>query len=241
MDELTRAVKLYAMRRAFSCSVKGHAPRNETPKFTHFVSLRIVSPEVYSNVREVQDVLIRHEPRLRSCLVPPSKLHVTMGLLTLHSQNSIEKAGDAVEEAAARAPSRVAVVLPGLDLFRSSVLYARIEETETPGALAAISMDLEAGIAARGLRQSRQPAFIPHATICKLSKWKPSRGAKGKEKRRPKIEEAHIQSLRATPLGNVEFSCLQLLEMKGDGSGFYPVVATVPLGGRSTDYRLHDA
>lgn len=226
MDELTRAVKLYSMRRTSSCSIKGpprkRASRSDAQKFTHFVSLRIVSPEVHSAVRAVQDRLIQHEPRLQSCLIPPSKLHITMALLTLHSQKSIEEAGNALEEAAARAPSRIAVVLPGLDLFRNSVLYARIEETEAPGVLEAISMDLEAGINARGLHQSRPKAFIPHATICKLSKWKPSRDGKGKEKRRPKIEEAHIQSLRATPLGNVEFCCLQLLEMKGDGSGFYP-------------------
>ncbi|KAJ8612859.1 hypothetical protein CTAYLR_002032 [Chrysophaeum taylorii] len=209
--------------------------RKSRRSFTHFYALRIACPSVLAQVRRVHELLISNEPALESCLVAPTKLHVTMGLLAIDDAQ-VDEARAVAIEVAARAPATIRADLPGLDAFGTNVLFARVQDDkdDDPGPLARISADLENALRDRGLCESDEPptSWKPHATICKLSKWRTS----SKCRRRPKkIEPAHFEALRTTPLGPVVFTELLLLEMAGASDGFYPVVAAIPLGPQALD------
>lgn len=221
-EELGRIVQLYTVLHGVTATMA----KPPSPKFTHFVALRIASPAVSRAVSAVHEALIEKDSELASCLVPTSKLHVTMGLMHVADAAQLARAKEVIEEAAKLAPARIPVSLPGLGSFGKEVLFAHVQETESRGALVELAKDVDAAITARGLRGVKQPAFRAHATIAKLSKWKAGK----KKRRRPKIEADYFEALRATPLGGVVFTRLELLAMRGDACGYYPVVGEVPLG-----------
>lgn len=184
-------------------------------QYTHFVGVRLgPCPTLNANVELVQKALVECEPKLQTCLVPASKLHVTAGLLCLE-ESEISEAIEALRCAAAATPAFTAE-LPGLDAFGHRVLFARVDPT---GPLETLASGLGAEFAARGLRGD--PQLVPHATVCKLSRFK--------GRKRPKILAEYYESLRDSWLGSYDVTDVQLLELRGSDDGYYKVVATAPL------------
>mmetsp|Transcript_32324 Transcript_32324/g.103075 ORF Transcript_32324/g.103075 Transcript_32324/m.103075 type:complete len:232 (+) Transcript_32324:14-709(+) len=193
----------------------GAARRSSRP--THFVAVRIDDGEIQRRVRAIQGRLVARDRSLGRCLVSPTRLHVTLGLLRLGSADDVERARAIVPAAAARAARTIRCGLPGLDAFGSSVLFARLQDD---GALAALASHVGDEIAKAGFADV-QPSFRAHATIAKTSK----------ATRRIRIDLDAFADLRDSPLGTVDVTHLELLAMRGEGAGgYYPVVERAPLG-----------
>ena len=237
---------------------RARAPRPPPP--THFFALRLDCPSLHAKVEAVQEGLVAARAELEGCVVPASKLHVTMGLLHLRSDAEVESAR-AVLARAARAGARgpIAVSLPGLGIFGRDVLFLRVaaadgEREDDPLRLLASTIRDE--LRAAGFPDA-QPDFKPHATVMKTSKWRPPRpprrnpprrkkkatpaaGDDGEpaaaDEKRPRKPKLHLPEEPDTPFGLHTFRELQLLKMRSDKAdvdadpAYYPIVDAITLG-----------
>ena len=72
---------------SFLCT--DHPCRNRTPN--SFVSIRINSAEIKDNISMVQEEMIKLRPEMANIIQNPSKLHITLMVLSLQSGEDIEK------------------------------------------------------------------------------------------------------------------------------------------------------
>ena len=56
-----------------------------------FVAIRIPSWRIKSKLQELQEAMVESEPNLKSCLVSLNKLHLTMMVLRLNSEEEVGK------------------------------------------------------------------------------------------------------------------------------------------------------
>ena len=197
-EELAVAVSLYSHR------------LQHTGRPTHFYAVRIPDPAIHQKVTAVQRHLIAQDASLKTCLVSPGRLHVTLGVVRL-TEATLEDAKAVVPRAAQRA-SAVSCSLPGLGSFGTRVLFARVD------GLHDLARCVHEEI--RGALNQPQPEFNAHATIAKTSK------ARG----RRSIRQHTFQDLLDQDLGSFHATSIDLLAMSGSGpDGYYPVLATAPL------------
>ena len=199
---------------------------------THFLSLRLPDPSLHANVARVQAVIVANERRARGCEVPPAKSHLTAFVLSLASDESVERAKAALAECAAlvapgSSPPRIRI--SGLASFRQQVVFAQVQPSDDLDRVAALVRDAHRLFDRAGLSPPSLGSWTPHLTLLKISRSKPRKG-----KPPPKLPAAAYEDLPASSLdfGEHELGALELCAMQGGGvDGFYPVLASVSLDG----------
>ena len=201
---------------------------------THFLSLRLPDPALHANVASVQAAIVANEKRARGCEVPPEKSHLTAFVLSL-TDESVEQAKAALADCAslvAPASSPPRIRISGLGSFRQQVVFAQLQPSDDLDRVAALVRGAHQIFDARGLSPPAHDSWTPHLTLLKISRvGKPRKG-----KPTPKLPAAAYEDLPASSLdfGEHELGSLELCSMQGLGAdGYYPVLASVSLDGRS--------
>ncbi|XP_008116682.1 leukocyte receptor cluster member 9 [Anolis carolinensis] len=141
---------------------------------THFMAIRITSPEILEAVKGFQDALCELRPDLAKFCMPLASLHLTLGLLCLNTPEDIDKAVAALRELQT---SRQPLLPPGLllsfqrvETFFSRVLYLAPAPVPQLGRLAQMLEDV---FSKKDLRVVSLPDKEKlHLTMVKISRRK---------------------------------------------------------------------
>uniref|UniRef100_A0A8D0GBL5 Leukocyte receptor cluster member 9 n=1 Tax=Sphenodon punctatus TaxID=8508 RepID=A0A8D0GBL5_SPHPU len=137
---------------------------------THFVAVRITSPELREAVRLIQTSLCQARPDLAEFCIPLGTLHLTLCLLRLDTPEEIATAITALQELRAESqrllPPAPFLRFSGVDCFRAHVLYAA---PATAPELGALTRGLEATFRQKGLAVIHPPGGQRfHLTLAKI-------------------------------------------------------------------------
>lgn len=129
---------------------QSHPPAGPRP--THFVAVRITSPELRGSVARLQEALSQADPALAEFCAPLATLHLTLCLLRLDGAGEMQAAVTALRELQAEhrrlLPPAPLLRFRGLGTFQRRVLYA----APAPGPeLVGLAHALERGFACKGL------------------------------------------------------------------------------------------
>lgn len=198
----------------------------------HFLALQVSHSETLrSAVTTVQKSLLQAAPHLSPALVDPATAHITLGvlslptdeskhtaMLTLHDAVSKVKEMDVVKQHPHFRSRGLEIPLRGLGTFgtNASVLYLHIAQGGEYELLQGIANTVRERFASAGLLLQGNKEFVPHVTIAKLSKMK-SRAVTCIP---PELYEDHI-TVDGGVVGVVD---VQLCAMRGRPAGEYYTV-----------------
>ena len=208
---------------------------------THFLALRLGDPRLHERVRQLQAQVVAREPTLEPCAVPAERSHLTVLVFHAADDADVQRARDALRDCAPLAQRAFGQAPPalsfsGLGSFGQNVLFARVGPANAD--LEALSRFVEA---VRQLYEHRElippspgegPAWVPHVTLLKTSRASsPKKRRRGGGAGRLRIRPESYEGLCAD-LGSHALPSLELCAMRGGGadSGYYPVLAELPLG-----------
>eukprot|EP00741_Cyanophora_paradoxa_P009255 tig00001490_g8965.t1 len=186
------------------------APRKPAPppRPTHFLSLRLTSPAVISEIERVQKAMLEAAPPISTHLINPTSMHFTLFVMTLSpAELAVAKAlleeSDEVRRAAeafAAAARATALRMKGIGSFGGGrVVWCGLEASAARAALEAFAAAVHGCFAGAGLAPARLD-FVPHCTLAKVrfEKLKKARwlARKGRKRgRRPKEGPAPAEEL----------------------------------------------
>ena len=157
------------------------------------------------------------------------------GVCSISHRCIVEQAKAALADCAslvAPASSPPRIRISGLGSFRQQVVFAQLQPSDDLDRVAALVRGAHQIFDARGLSPPAHDSWTPHLTLLKISRvGKPRKG-----KPTPKLPAAAYEDLPASSLdfGEHELGSLELCSMQGLGAdGYYPVLASVSLDGRS--------
>ena len=110
------------------------AEEDEEERSTHFLAIRVTSPELVANLRRVQETIVieAHEPILRQCCTKPGLFHLTIGELRVQGPDGLvammammEGLRPVVEEMFSDQDS-AALEIDGIGNFEQRVVYAKV-------------------------------------------------------------------------------------------------------------------
>ncbi|CEM36637.1 unnamed protein product [Vitrella brassicaformis CCMP3155] len=156
-------------------------------RLTHFVGVRVDSHEIQTHAESLQDYVVGEHPHLDGCRIPLQRLHISLLVCGLESQDLVERATDALQEVHALLQQGdnglglarpFELTVPGLGSFGRRVLYGCVDDAASER-LAALHRLMGKVFVRRGIpfvghqafqRDSDCPApFTPHLTILKTS------------------------------------------------------------------------
>ncbi|XP_016531363.1 A-kinase anchor protein 7 isoform X2 [Poecilia formosa] len=149
--------------------------KKESQRPNYFVSIPITNAEIKSLVKEVQEAVLRQEPRLAKAMIPVPTLHITLLVTHLASEEQIELAAAVL----AQAEPSVAELLGGRDLvlpfsgirhFRKEVVFVGLDGGEHRPTLDSLAELVRRRFEEQGLLQGDCRDFEPHLTVMKLSR-----------------------------------------------------------------------
>ncbi|XP_057365295.1 A-kinase anchor protein 7-like [Daphnia carinata] len=198
--------------------------RPKAPAPNHFFAVRISDCQIVQTVNNVHNTILEQEPRLKTALVSPSTLHITLAVAHLSTSEDVVKANQVLQESvglfSARLPnSQLDIDLAQMGHFNNKVIYARIKE-ESDGAeyLNHLWKSLRDGCQTAGISLIDGDRFTPHVTLLKISK-DPRLRRKGIKAVASHLYEKHVDCV----FGRQVVESVQLLSMTDpkDDEGYY--------------------
>mmetsp|Transcript_9319 Transcript_9319/g.23132 ORF Transcript_9319/g.23132 Transcript_9319/m.23132 type:complete len:257 (+) Transcript_9319:333-1103(+) len=179
---------------AAKAAAKGAARASTRP--THFLALPLNTfNPLHAFVAKAHEGILRHCPDLKGTLVEPHAAHITLGVLSLPSEERVSACCADLRqwiEGEGRAVVRedIRLRLAGVRQFKSGVLYLAASTTATESGdaagcpLAEMHASLSRHLHLKGYlpEEPKQGGYTPHCTIAKFSKLRlPRRPKKGEE------------------------------------------------------------
>ena len=199
--------------------------KNDRPNY--FVSFKITNPSVVQALVQVQESVVRKDPRLQTSCLPHRCLHVTLVTLQLRNEQEFDAARDAMEEARellrVYLPRDTRLTIRGLECFRQRVLHACVDEI---GRLDMFVTALKRLFASRRLKLvGNHDPFTPHVTLMKLNR----------ETSRDVVAtiDTHLWgSMQGVKFGAQSVDAIHLCKMsaadKSEVTGFYRCISSIP-------------
>ncbi|XP_061126055.1 A-kinase anchor protein 7-like isoform X1 [Syngnathus typhle] len=142
----------------------------------YFVSIPITDAQIGSAVSEVQEAVLRREPRLAKAMIPIPTLHLTLLVTHLADREQVDLAAATLAQAEpslAELLGGARLVLPfsGVAHFRNDVVFVALGPGPHTDVLRSLAELLRARLEERGLAEGDVArGFQPHLTIFKLSR-----------------------------------------------------------------------
>ncbi|XP_037305134.2 A-kinase anchor protein 7-like isoform X1 [Pungitius pungitius] len=149
--------------------------KKESQRPNYFVSIPITNTQISSAVMELQEAVLRQEPRLAKAMLPVPTLHITLLVTHLASQEQVDLAATVLD----RSGPPLAELLGGRDLvlpfsgvghFRKEVVFVGLAPGLHRHTLDSAAELLRSEFEEQGLLQEGNRGFEPHLTIMKLSR-----------------------------------------------------------------------
>ena len=190
----------------------------------YFLALRITNPEIVSIVADIQDTLLKYEPRYSTCIVPPAALHVTLCCLGLDTAGQVadcvQYLQDHKDEIRDSMPANLSLNLRGVDDFYHRVLYAKVSRSEQ---FMKFVEDLKMIVNYGGFSLRDNHEFVPHMTIMKTTR--PVSRSMGTKNIDPLLYREHL----FWEFGDQPFDAIHLCSMEDirQDDGFYITPTTI--------------
>ncbi|KAM8832810.1 A-kinase anchor protein 7 isoform 1-T1 [Spinachia spinachia] len=208
--------------------------KKETQRPNYFVSIPITNAEIGSAVMEIQEAMLRQEPRLAKAMLPVPTLHITLLVTHLASQEQVDLAATVLD----RSGPPLAELLGGRDLvlpflgighFRKEVVFVGLAPGLHRNTLDSAAELLRSEFEDQGLLQEGNRGFEPHLTIMKLS-----RASKLRSQGIKRVDPALYSSYTNKFFGDQTVERLDLCSMlkKKQQDGYYHTEMSLKLGGR---------
>ena len=156
---------------------------SKSAKPDHFIALQVShSPTLQCAVQTVQTSLLQAAPHLSKALVDPITAHITLGVLSLPTDESKRAAMLLLQNTVSKMKETdvikhrrgLTVPIQGIGTFgykRVSVLYLHIAQGHQYELLQVMARIIREEFARAGFAvEKTEKAFVPHVTIAKLSK-----------------------------------------------------------------------
>ncbi|XP_045160554.2 uncharacterized protein LOC123525516 isoform X2 [Mercenaria mercenaria] len=202
---------------------KEEKPRKPVPNY--FVAIQITDQKIKSGLKAVQDKVVSENKKLQPALNKLATLHLTMMVLSLKTQEDMERSRQALDKASEKLLSQYTDMLlelevSGLGNFRNNVVFAKVKHEHQISTLKNVADIVEECFMEQEVISPDQRGFKPHITIMKLSSVKGS-----KKKGLKKIDEKLYSDFLDTDFGSENISMLQLCAMMKpkDKQGYYQV------------------
>ena len=199
--------------------------RSAKPRMNYFLALRINSSTLMQQAADVQDAIASNHPHLASAFTSVKKLHLTLFVMHLPSEEEVQKAQDALHackdivDSTFETHKHCTLSFSGLSTFQSRVVWIKVEETEERKKLEEMVVRMHSEFSRRGIVVEELGGWTPHVTMMKL------RNRKRVKKIASDVWEGHSASIRDSQ------SCteIQLLSMvhKPTEDGYYRPFATL--------------
>ena len=220
------------------CNDKKRKQRMPISTPNYFLALKVDNPIIYENVKKFQENIVNEEPLLKDVMIAIPTLHLTLLVMSLGSENDIEKAKNALQESKESiqcifSKCTKELTFSGIENFRNKVVYLGLEKESQQGMLCSLQEGVTALknlYAAKGIdtTANRKTEFVPHVTVMKMSK----NIVKMKKHGIRHIDEKLYKDFLTCEFGKQKFSELLLCSMlsKKDDEGFYKVLDRIDLG-----------
>ncbi|XP_037305135.2 A-kinase anchor protein 7-like isoform X2 [Pungitius pungitius] len=208
--------------------------KKESQRPNYFVSIPITNTQISSAVMELQEAVLRQEPRLAKAMLPVPTLHITLLVTHLASQEQVDLAATVLD----RSGPPLAELLGGRDLvlpfsgvghFRKEVVFVGLAPGLHRHTLDSAAELLRSEFEEQGLLQEGNRGFEPHLTIMKLS-----RASKLRSQGIKRVDPALYSSYTNKFFGDQTVERLDLCSMlkKKQQDGYYHTEMSLKLGGR---------
>ena len=202
-------------------SLKRNSTRaSSSARPTHFLALPVNEFQpLHSFVSEVQKSLLLHSPQLKDTLVESQAAHITLGVLTLRSEEESNSLCSVLSEWFAKnAVGPIQLNLCNLRQFKSGVLY--IEAKNKDSQMFELQSSITKLLAKEGFLDNAKSSFNPHVTVAKFSKLKRGRKGRGTVKLKKFAVESYKEHMEYN-VGCVNVRSLQVCSMVGRKKGEY--------------------
>ncbi|MEE6464416.1 hypothetical protein FKM82_006252 [Ascaphus truei] len=148
--------------------------RQSKPRPNYFVAIPITNDQILDTIEDVQEHIFMKEAKLLQALIPVEKVHITILVAYLRTEDEVASAVSAlmnskakVEELMQGKPFRM--TFHGIGQFNNQVIYIKITESEQKQ-LCRIADAVTECFTEIGVDLSGSKDFRPHLTFLKLSK-----------------------------------------------------------------------
>ncbi|KAL5014420.1 hypothetical protein ScPMuIL_008690 [Solemya velum] len=136
-----------------------------------FLAIRVLDKTVMKGIEDVQDFILKHEPRYSTCCIPPGASHITLCTLGLHTPEQKAHAMQALhrmqKEITGIIPKDAKLHIEGIDNFYSRVMYAKVNY---PPQFIEFVDHIKLCLKEEGVEIRDNHDFVPHMTIMKVSR-----------------------------------------------------------------------
>ncbi|XP_072008290.1 uncharacterized protein [Engystomops pustulosus] len=188
----------------------------------YFVAIPITNDEILDLIEDVQEHILLKEPKLLRALIPAEKVHITILVAHLRTEDDIKRAVSALLQSKEKVEKlligkQFALSLHGIGEFNNQVIFLKITKHENK-LLSEIAEVVKDCFISEGVNISGSKDFKPHLTFLKLSKA-PSLRRKGFKKICSELYKEYEDFSFGTEL----FSRIDLCSMhkKNKESGYY--------------------
>ncbi|KAL4235887.1 positive regulation of delayed rectifier potassium channel [Mactra antiquata] len=198
----------------------------------YFVALQIKDSKIKSTLQEVQDSIISKNKQLTPAVTKVTKLHITLMVLCLETEDDMKRSQIALQNAAEKLlplykASPLVLDISGLGHFKNQVVFAKVKNEDQLASLTNIASIVEESFLDQEIVSPDKRGFKPHATIMKLSQMKgwQKKGLK-------KIDSSLYEDYVNRDFGSDTVTLLQLCAMgkPKDKQGYYHVEHTTVFG-----------
>ncbi|EDV25697.1 uncharacterized protein TRIADDRAFT_56071 [Trichoplax adhaerens] len=204
--------------------------KREQPNY--FISLRLYNRNIRQELSKIQGEMIAQDERLKFAAVSPAKIHITLFVMALNTDEEITKAEVALksvemelQEYVSQREQSSSISIESISHFNQGVVFAQVKDDVGFDMLKTIRAKVHKLFLEKNLANCDSKPFKPHVTIFKLSKNPKKLKKLGIAKLDPKTYESWkdhhfgIEKMRGLQL------CSMLLPPENDG--FYRCISTI--------------
>jgi len=208
---------------------KKEKKKREKKKVTHFLAMQINDVDIIQKVKSFQDHLLEQHAHLKPGIISPSKFHTTLTVLSLPSQDDVDKAIEILRnyDQILSKENNIFMNIHSVGHFsRCRVIWAGIKDDLH----SQICKNLSNGIYQRFKTELASSIVEPWKWTPHLTVYKTNFRRKNKKNNQEKqLSEESYSKFLGFHFGTQHVSSIQLLEMKGSKDGYYVCPAALGL------------
>ncbi|KAK1172891.1 A-kinase anchor protein 7-like [Acipenser oxyrinchus oxyrinchus] len=225
-------------RRNRTQATKEQTDNSPKQRPNYFVSIPITNKQLLDKIGDVQKSLVKKEKQLQRALIPLEKLHLTVIVATLRTEEAVQRAVNALQQCRRKVDEILQGRLPkmifhGIDQFNNKVCYVKMTANEQP-TLHQVAEAIKTSFETVDVDIAGSKEFKPHLTILKLSK--------APTLRRMRLKKILYEEYEDAAFGTELFTRIDLCSMhKKQASGYYHCESSILLASCDGETREVDS
>ena len=208
--------------------------KSKKPRPTHFLAVKIDDPGILEAAMKVQSEILEKVPEIQPAVIPVSKLHVTLGVFYLPTQEHVDSVKQSLSSinwslVTEECNENLSLTVKGVGHFRDQIIWAGLHVDEHCHKLRKIAENAHQSIKSSCpeavCEEKIDDSFKPHITLAKLTTAKFHKHNKKSESKIRKIDRNSHNHLNDHLFGTQFCNRIQLLAMQwpkgSEKDGYY--------------------